>query len=73
MSIFPQRVARVVKKLSCLKYYNALKREKRFILGHNADKNSYYMKKNLMWKLVRIQFLKKEVFKKKKNHSGTDM
>ncbi len=41
----PPSRATGLERLSCLKYYNVLKRENRSTLGLNAAKNSDYMKK----------------------------
>ncbi len=69
----PQSEARVLQRLSCLKYYNVLKWESKLTSGFNPDKRSYCVKKNRSGRLVKVQSLKKQFFKKKKNHSGTDM
>ncbi len=45
MYISPRSGAMGLQRLPCSKYYNVLKWESRFTLGHNAAKNMDYMKK----------------------------
>ncbi len=45
MSVFPKNGARGLQRLSSLKHYNILKREKRFTLKLDAAKNTHYIKK----------------------------
>ncbi len=56
MSISSRSGVSGLKRLLRSKYYNVPKGENRLTLNHNVAKNSDYMKKNLMWKLLKIEF-----------------